>query len=138
MANSFASNRPIDLALRPRRQEMPSPRITQITDKASHDAIAGAGERGTPTVIYVSFSPLPACRSFTPKFEQLAADATLTDRGIVFAQMELDKETTPILKFGVQTCPICICLRKGWCRTLLGDDIKALQKCIRDELLEGR
>lgn len=137
MANDSENNRPVDLAVRPRRQGMPSPRIVQIIDKATHDAVAGAGERGTPTVIYVSFSPLPACRSFTPKFERLAADEALVDRGVVFAQMELNMETTPMLKFGVQTCPICICLRKGWCKTLLGDDIKALQSCIRDELLAG-
>lgn len=107
--------------------------IKQITSKESHDAIALAGERGTSTVIYVSFSPLPACRSFTPEFESVAAKPQYAD--VVFAQMELDQETTPLVKFGVQTCPILICIRKGWSRTLLGGDVKVLEACISNDLL---
>lgn len=118
---------------------MTASNIIRITDKDSHDVIARAGENGTPTVIYVSFSPLPVCRAFTPKFEALAAKPEYAEAGIVFAQMELDKETTYILKFGVQTCPICICLKKGWCKTLLpGARIETLEACVRENLMVAK
>lgn len=83
--------------------------ITNITDKASHDAVVTEAA-DTPTVIYVSNSSLPHCKAFTPQYEALAAKLReqskkdCSKRNVRFCTMEFATATAPLCMGETLTC----------------------------------
>ena len=73
-----------------KREDTMASRVVQINDKAEHDQIV-TQSKDIPTVIYVSNSSLPACKTFTPQYEDLAQRWHETN--IKFCQLEFTSET---------------------------------------------
>ncbi|KAK4543509.1 hypothetical protein LTR36_005403 [Oleoguttula mirabilis] len=122
--------------------------ITHLTTKTEHDAAVSAATQ-TPTVIYLSNSPLPACKAFTPRYEALAAkyndDAEAArsgngnDNGINFCMMELSSETSPMFKFAPNQLPVLVFMvTETWCRTIMGANAKELETGIGEMMKEAR
>ena len=104
-------------------------RLEQIEDPASHDAaIAHAQHAGTTVVLYVTSGSNPICVQTTPKIQSLARNEKYSD--VRFFQMELTPETAPMIKFGIQNTPIFILYRQKWCQTLLGNDLRGLERLL--------
>ena len=96
--------------------------VVQITDRATHDNII-ADSATKPTVLYISSSPLPACKTFTPHYEALATEFG----NVKFCQMEHSSETSPMFKFSQAQLPVVILILEGeWCRTLLSPTVTEL------------
>lgn len=108
------------------------PRPTQITNAATLSAAEDRARDGMFIIIYVSSSPIPACKAFTPKFEALAQRPEYSH--VDFCQMEFDIETTPLLKFGAQNTPILILMRSGKAETLLSPRLEVLEEKMRGYL----
>lgn len=104
--------------------------ITHLSDVRAHDAAIERAHSGTPTVLYVSFSPTPACKMFTPQYEKLAADGA--NEGVVFYQMEYEKETSPMMKFGPQHMPIVIVIVGYTAKTLLSPRIGQVVEAMKE------
>lgn len=111
--------------------------ITQITDRESNDKIVAAAEASIqPTVFYVSNSALAACRTFTPKYEALAARYP----AVAFTQMDFMTSTSMLFKFAPNQLPVLTLMTKEasgsmWCSTIMGANVQQLEKGI-DEMLE--
>jgi hypothetical protein len=106
--------------------------LLQITDPASHDAaIAHAQDPGTVVIIYVTSGSNPICVQTTPKVEKLAQDERF--RKYKFYRMELSPTTAPMIKFGIQNTPIFILYRQRWCQTILGNDLRGLEKLLEEQ-----
>lgn len=104
--------------------------IHQITDKKEHDG-AVEQSKDTPTVIYVSNSNLPTCKSFTPKYTDLAED--VKNSGIRFCQMELQAKTSMLFKFSPNQLPVTVLMvRDAWCKTVMGDDLRGLEAALEE------
>jgi thiol-disulfide isomerase/thioredoxin len=126
--------------------------ITQIISYDTHDALLSRAEMtGKPTVIYVSNSPLPACKKFTPQYESFATKAASNENerreeaGIEFAQMELSSETSNLFKFAPNQLPVLVfmCrerLGKGdmWCKTVMGADLEGLEVGVREMMMKAK
>ena len=115
-----------------------SSNIDQIPNRAVHDAIVAESEQ-TPTVIYVSNSALPVCKTFTPKYETLANNCSRgneTTRSIRFCQLNFTSETSMMFKFSPNQLPVVVLMCNGtWCKTLMSPSLKELESGI-EELAE--
>ena len=108
--------------------------LINLTDRPSHDAAVTAAEE-TPTVIYLCNSPLPACKTFTPKYSELATKY----QDVQFCIMELTSETSPMFKFAPNQLPVLVFLvKKTWCRTRMGADVKGLEAGLVELLNEAK
>ena len=108
--------------------------LINLTDRPSHDAAVTAAEE-TPTVIYLCNSPLPDCKTFTPKFESLAAKY----QDVQFCILELTSETSPMFKFAPNQLPVLVfVVKKTWCRTIMGANVRDLEAGIADLLNEAK
>lgn len=97
--------------------------LHQITNKKEHDD-AVSQSLHTPTVIYVSNSNVPVCKSFTPRIEDMAERYS----SIRFYQMELQSETSMLFKFSPNQLPVTVLMvGDRWCRTVMGDDLRELE-----------
>lgn len=104
--------------------------LEQITDRTTHDAAidlaadttAKPNPNPTPIVIYVTSSAQSSSTNLTAQITKLAAsDEFATGDGKVrFFQMEMTKDTTPMIKFGPQNCPLFIFMRGRYCETEYG------------------
>lgn len=111
--------------------------ITYLNNKPEHDAAVSAADK-TPTVIYLSNSPLPVCKAFTPKYEDLAAKYAERNVDINFCLMELSSETSPMFKFAPNQLPVLVLMVKGmWCRTIMGANVRELEAGIEELLKEA-
>lgn len=72
------------------------------------------------------------CVNITPKVEALAANDKY--KQVRFFQMELTPETAPMIKFGIQNTPIFIGYRQRWCQTVLGPDMRGLERMLEGQL----
>lgn len=110
--------------------------VTQITNRPSHDAVVDASAT-TPTIIYVSNSALPICRTFTPQYEALAAKHGGAAK---FTQMEITSDTSDMFKFGPNQLPVLVLLSRGpWSRTLMSPSLEVLEKGVQEMLArEGK
>ena len=119
-------------------------KITQIPNKQVHDTMVAESE-GTPTVIYVSNSSLPACKAFTPKYEALADEHDRNvsseyadipaERSIRFCQLDFSNETSMMFKFSPNQLPVVVLISEGcWCRTLMSPSVKELESGIGELL----
>ena len=99
----------------------PSERLPQIKNREEHDSIVSREnqERNIPVVIYVT-SSTPASRALTPSIIALSKKQEFVEAGVQWYEMELTSETSPMIKFGPQNCPIVFLFRGTWCETLLG------------------
>ena len=103
-----------------------------IKDPASHDAaIAHAQEPNTTVVIYVTSGANPICAQTTPKVKSLMQNDK--HQAVRLFQMELTPETAPMIKFGIQNTPIFILYRQRWCQTILGADMRALERLLDEQ-----
>lgn len=102
--------------------------IVTLKDQSTHDAAVAKAESGTPTIIYVSFEPSPICRAFTSHFAGLAGK----HQDITFCQIEYDKETSPMLKFGPQHTPIMVMIEARRCQTLLQPSVRDAEAKIQE------
>lgn len=123
------------------------PPIQHLTTANSHLTFAKDHEStGKPSVLYVSNSSLPACKTFNPQYEALATRYS-SEYGnlITFAQMEFSAETSMLFKFAPNQLPILTLMcreREGsdgegevmWAKTVMGADLKELEKGIREML----
>lgn len=116
--------------------------IIQITNAASHSSFnEKAQSQGKPSIIYVSNSVLPACKTFTPKYESLASRYS-AEYDITFAQIEYAPDTSMLFKFAPNQLPVltlmCRESEKGsgnmWAKTVMGADLKALESGIEEML----
>ncbi|KAL2062970.1 hypothetical protein VTL71DRAFT_6042 [Oculimacula yallundae] len=114
--------------------------IHQLTNQKTHSEFSSTAEStGNPTVLYVSNCHLPACKTFTPKYTQLA-DRYVEQ--ITFAQMELTAETSMLFKFAPNQLPVLTLMcrqseRKGgmmWAKTVMGADMAELERGIEEML----
>jgi len=102
--------------------------IVQIANRATHDKII-ADSATKPTVLYLSSSPLPACKTFTPQYAALAKEFD----DVKFCQMEHNSETSPMFKFSQAQLPNVILIVEGkWCRTLLSPTVKEVEAGIEE------
>lgn len=106
------------------------PNVHLITDRTTHDAAINQGQGtrpecldGIPTCLYVSSASNPACKAAYPRILGLAE----TYPHVQVHVMELTPETTPMIKFGVQNCPIFIFLQGKYCETILGPDFRRIE-----------
>lgn len=107
--------------------------VIQIATKAEHDELVGQS-KSLPTVIYVSNSVLPACKTFTPKYEKLAEQ--WAPMGIRFCQLEFTEKTSMMFKFAPNQLPITVFMvHDSWCKTVMGADLSAIESVL-GELLE--
>ena len=99
----------------------PSECLPQIKNREEHDSIVSREnqKRNIPIVIYVT-SSTPASRALTPSIIALSKKQEFVDAGVQWYEMELTSETSPMIKFGPQNCPIMFLFRGSWCETLLG------------------
>lgn len=115
---------------------MPST-LTQITNQATHDKIVDESAQ-TPTVIYVSNSALPICKSFTPKYEALQDKYNGGNNGqmsVRFCQLEISSETSAMFKFSPNQLPVIVlCSRGPWSRTLMSPSVAKLEEAVEDML----
>jgi hypothetical protein len=106
--------------------------LKQIKDPNSHDAaISHAQDAGTVVVLYVTSGSNPICVQTTPKIEKLAGNEKY--RNVRFFQMEITPETAPMIKFGIQNTPIFILYRQRWCETILGNDLRRLERLLDEQ-----
>lgn len=104
----------------------PSP-IVPVPDKAAHDRVISEAVE-TPTVLYLSSSVLPACKSLTPEFEGLAERYRTDGSGLRFCQMEYSSETSPMFKFTQAQLPVVIFVyTERWCKTLLSPTLEEVE-----------
>lgn len=109
-------------------QTTPSPGLEQITDRTTHDAAvdlaadttAKPNPNPTPIVIYVTSSSQSTSSALTAAIAKLAAEKEFTGGKVRFFQMEMTKDTTPMIKFGPQNCPLFIFMRGRYCETEYG------------------
>lgn len=98
--------------------------ITQIPDKPTHDRIV-AESIDRPTILYLSSSVLPACKSFTPQYEALAARDSSDETNVRFCQIEYSNQTSPMFKFAQAQLPVVIFMcADRYCETLLSPTIQ--------------
>jgi thiol-disulfide isomerase/thioredoxin len=118
------------------------PDIIQITSATSYSTFTKEAEsQGKPTVTYVSSSVLPACKAFTPKYEDLAFQYTVK-YDITFGQIDYTSDTSMLFKFSPNQLPVltfmCRENEKGsgnmWAKTVMGADLKALESGIEEML----
>jgi thiol-disulfide isomerase/thioredoxin len=118
------------------------PDIIQITDAASYSTFTKEAEwQGKPTVTYVSNSVLPACKTFTPKYENLVSHYG-SKYDITFGQIDYTSDTSMLFKFSPNQLPVlalmCRESEKGsgnmWAKTIMGADLKALESGIAEML----
>jgi thioredoxin-like negative regulator of GroEL len=110
-----------------------SSQILQITDKQEHDEAVEQSKQ-TPTVIYVSNSNLPICKSFTPKYYELAQRHEQS--GVRFCQMEFQTKTSMLFKFSPNQLPVTVLMvHDAWCRTVMGDDMAGLEAALGELML---
>lgn len=106
--------------------------LSQITDPATHDAaLTQATTHNHFIVIYVSSSASPKCIGTTPQIEDLAHEY---EGKVQFYQMEITKDTQPMIKFSGHNCPILILMKGKWCETLLGGGVRDLRRKIEENL----
>jgi len=117
--------------------------IIQITSAASYSTFTNSAEStGKPTVTYVFNSVLPACKVFTPKYENLASHCS-SKYDIIFGQIDYTSDTSMLFKFSPNQLPVltlvCRESERGsgnmWAKTVMGADLKALESGI-EELLD--
>ena len=101
--------------------------LERIIDQPSHDAAVNAASRENPIVIYVVSDANPICARTTPKIEDLAKKHA---GKVQFYRMELTQKTQPMIKFSVANTPILIAMNGISCSTLLGGDMRTLEKDI--------
>lgn len=113
---------------------MTSP-ITQVPDKPTHDRIL-ADSITRPTILYLSSSVLPACKSFTPEYERLAStyqSSQSDELSLRFCQMEYSNQTSPMFKFAQAQLPVVIFMvADRWCKTLLSPTVKEVESGIEE------
>ena len=130
---------------------MPSA-LPQITNKATHDAtLAQLSPPDSLTLIlYITSPSLPSCRATQPHVELLsqhfASDPSYTSANgkpkVKVYEMEITKDTQPMIKFSAHNCPIFIVMggggqgERGWCETLLGGGEKGVADVRR--VVDGR
>lgn len=113
--------------------------IIQITDAASHSEITSQAElQSKPTIIYVSDSALPPCKTFTPNYESLISRYK-AKYDIAFAQMENTPKTSMLFKFTPNQLPVLtlMCRERGgsmWAKTIMGANLKELESGIAEML----
>lgn len=121
--------------------------IISIPDKTTHDRIVDEAY-SIPTVIYVSNSSLPMCKSFTPQYQSLAK--RLQDQGrkdcsklnVRFCELEFATETAMMFKFSPNQLPVIVLLCKDadkgglWARTMMSPRIGELEGAVED--MRGR
>ena len=109
-------------------------KIIQLGNKAKHDGVIHDCETtDTPTVIYVSNSALPTCKTFTPKYESLATEI----EGVRFCQLDFSNETSMMFKFSPNQLPVVVLMRARWCRTLMSPSMKELRAGIENLMSQG-
>lgn len=112
--------------------------ITQISDKATHDRII-TDAVSTPTVLYLSSSVLPGCKTFTPEYEDLAERSLTEDWGLRFCQMEYTSHTSPMFKFAQAQLPVVIFIyTERWCKTLLSPSVREVERGLEDLKAKSR
>ncbi|KAI5369785.1 Putative Thioredoxin domain-containing protein [Septoria linicola] len=110
-------------------------RVIRILDRAKHDEIV-ANSKNIPTVLHVSNSSLPACRAFSPKYEELAK-AHASDN-IAFAEMDFNAETSYLFKFSPNQIPVTVAMfGDRWAQTVMGADMSGIEKMIGIMLSES-
>jgi thiol-disulfide isomerase/thioredoxin len=109
--------------------ELQGDKLERINSRETHDAaISLAKDRGITVLIYVVSDANPVCRSTTPWLESLAQTPRYSR--VRFFYMELTPETAPMIKFGIQNTPIFIFYRNNWCQTVLGADMKSVERLL--------
>ena len=113
-------------------------KVIQIADKPTHDKIVSESE-DTPAVIYVSNSALPACKKFTPQYEELAGQygrSNGPEQTVRLCQLELTSEVSYFFKFSPNQLPVCVFMGKGpWSKTAMSPSIGEVEMGVA-ELLE--
>ncbi|KAM3415212.1 hypothetical protein BST61_g8743 [Cercospora zeina] len=110
--------------------------VIQIADRAKHDEIVEKSHR-TPTVLHVSNSSLPACREFSPRYEQLAQRHA--GSGIAFAEMDFNAATSYLFKFSPNQLPVTVAMfGDRWATTVMGTDMGRIEESIKLLLGEAK
>jgi thiol-disulfide isomerase/thioredoxin len=108
-------------------------KLERINSRETHDAaISLAKEKGTTVLIYVASDANPICRTTTPKLESLAKNPQYSQ--VRFFTMGLTPETAPMIKFGIQNTPIFIFYRNDWCQTVLGPDMRSVERLLEQSV----
>jgi hypothetical protein len=128
---------------------MPSNELEEISDLPSHDAAIALASSACLVILFVVADGNRLCDTTTAKVQDLATRygtlAAASSRAGVGAidgpsvmqkdvrvfRLPLTAKTTPFIKFGIQNAPLFICLREGWCETLLGAEDRTMQKLER-------
>ncbi|PVH83138.1 hypothetical protein DL98DRAFT_121193 [Cadophora sp. DSE1049] len=128
------------------------PPIIHLTNPTSHAQFTRSHEAsGAPYVLYVFNFSLPACKAFTPQYEELAAryssnsnPNTSSEEGkenqTTFAQMDFSSETSMLFKFAENQLPVLtlMCRESGenwrtgmlWAKMVTGADLRGLEEAI--------
>ena len=130
---------------------MPST-LPQITDNETHDAVLTqlSPPDSVTLILYITSHSLPSCRNTTPHIlalsEHFSTDPTYTNTNgkpkVKVYEMEITKDTQPMIKFSAHNCPIFIVMggggkgERGWCETLLGGGEKGVKEVKR--VVDGR
>ncbi|EME48639.1 hypothetical protein DOTSEDRAFT_49073 [Dothistroma septosporum NZE10] len=105
-------------------------KVVQIHNKQEHDEVV-AHSKDIPTVIYVSNSSLPACKTFSPKYEDLAQ--RWSHSGIQFCQLEFTSETSMMFKFSPNQLPVTVFMvRDSWAKTVMGPDLREVEAALEE------
>jgi hypothetical protein len=118
--------------------------LEEISDLPSHDAAIALASSSCLVILFVVSDGNRLCDTTTAKVQGLATkygnlaasstDVRATDgpsgaqKGVRTFKLPLTAETTPFIKFGIHNAPLFICLKEGWCETLLGADDRTMQK----------
>jgi hypothetical protein len=126
---------------------MPSTQLEEIVDLPSHDTAIALASSSCLVILFVVSDGNRLCDTTTAKVQDLAtkhgslAASSLAVRAtdgpsgaqkdVRIFRLPLTAKTTPFIKFGIQNAPLFICLREGWCETLMGADDRTMEKLER-------
>lgn len=111
-----------------------TPPLPQILTRPQHDSIVSRENqlKNEPLVMVVT-SSTPASKSLFPRIAELSKHADFADANIQWYEMPMIAETTPMIKFGVQNCPVVVLMKGTWARTLLGiRNVEEVEKGVRE------
>ncbi len=110
--------------------------VIQVANRAKHDEVVSQSQQ-TQTVLHVSNSALPTCRTFSPKYEQLATQHAAD--GIAFAEMGFSTDTSYLFKFSPNQLPVTVAMYGDrWAKTVMGPDMRGIEEAIGIMLEEVR
>lgn len=111
--------------------------LPQILTRDQHDTIVSRDSQlqNTSLVIIVT-SSTPASKSLFPRLVELSRHPDF--ESVKWYEMPMIAETTPMIKFGVQNCPVVVLMRGEWARTLLGiRGVEEVERGVREMVGRG-